>query len=187
MKKHGYWTLAALALAFVAACTGGRNKQGNGAETDSLATANMVEDTTEYGTCGEGTAMHTLELLTGKGDTLVFNYDVDGSVVSDIQGGLEVGDSLAVIDTQTSDGRTVVRAINLTTLLGKWTSLERNLEFLKNGRLISTLKEPHTYTHWTICNGHLVLSADTFDIENLGPDSLSLKNRQGIWKLKRQR
>jgi hypothetical protein len=36
-------------------------------------------------------------------------------------------------------------------------------------------------------NGKLLLNKDTFDIDNLGPDSLLLENHQGIFVFKRQK
>ena len=48
------------------------------------------------------------------------------------------------------------------------------------------MQEPKPYTEWSICNGKLVLSADTFDIYALGADSLYLENAEGIYGYKRR-
>lgn len=73
-------------------------------------------------------------------------------------------------------------AINLTTLLGNWTSLDRNFEIKEDGTVTSSLQsEKNPWTAWKIWNGKLVLSKDTFDIESLGADSLSLENKSGLF------
>ena len=61
-----------------------------------ILTDSAAVDSTVYGRCGEGTAMHTLELITDKGDTIV--YTIEGlDTFSNVQGGLFVGDRIAVI------------------------------------------------------------------------------------------
>ena len=52
-----------------------------------ILTDSAAVDSTVYGRCGEGTAMHTLELITDKGDTIV--YTLEGlDTFSNVQGGL---------------------------------------------------------------------------------------------------
>ena len=182
--------LVALPL-LVAAClmTGCRNKNkhtaGNG--VDSTAVEPMVQDSTIYGVCGENTAMHTLELITDAGDSLQFvlNEDEDGTV--NVLGGLLAGDRLAVVEGPKADGERVAKkVINLTTLLGKWTSLDKNFEIQEDGTVKSTVQaEKNPWTSWKIVNGHLVLNRDTFDLDNLGSDSLYLENKNGIFVYKR--
>ena len=46
--------------------------------------------------------------------------------------------------------------------------------------------ESRPYTDWKIVNGRLVLSADTFEVLDLGPDSLYLENDTVIYAFKRQ-
>ena len=74
-------------------------------------------DSTVYGVCGEGTAMHTLELVTDGGDTLYYTYQVEED--ADVIGGLMVGDRLAVMGKTDDHGLVAKKMINLTTLLGK--------------------------------------------------------------------
>lgn len=77
------------------------NKKATTVVADNISDSTEV-DTTVYGKCGEGTAMHTLELITDKGDTMV--YTLEGvDTCSDVQGGLFVGDRLAVIAGQKCD------------------------------------------------------------------------------------
>ena len=77
--------------------------------------------------------------------------------------------------------------INITSLLGRWISLDKNFEIKDGGVVESSLTaESNPYTSWKIFNGKLVLSKDTFDVLNLGPDSLLLENNKGIFVFKRQ-
>lgn len=155
-------------------------------KSNALAADTLRVDSTVYGVCGVNTAMHELELITDKGDTLMCEYNLDEKMAEEVQGGIEAGNRLAVILSRNVEGTYATKVINLTSLCTKWTSLERNIEFMPDGSVISTVKEPHAYTHWHIFNGHLVISADTFDIMRLGPDSLTLKNNNGLWTFKRQ-
>ena len=146
----------------------------------------VVVDSTLYGRCGEGTAMHTLELITDQGDTLWFGINNDS--VLNVRGGLGAGDRLAVIAGEEYEGeRQAQLVVNLTTLLGKWTALDKNFELQEGGVVVSNVTEPKPLTEWKICNGRLVLSADTFDIYELGADSLYLENADGIYTYKRIR
>lgn len=160
------------------------NKKTAPAVTDNVSDSSVV-DTTVYGKCGEGTAMHTLELITDKRDTIV--YTLEGTdTCSNVQGGLFVGDRLAVIAGQKCDeGVFAKKVINLTSLLGKWTSLDKSFEICEGGVVEGGAKEPRPYTEWKILNGKLILSADTFDIYSLGADSLYLENNDGIYGYKR--
>jgi hypothetical protein len=145
-----------------------------------------VVDTTLYGRCGDGSAMHTLELITDKNDTLIIMVNTD-SVMS-VRGGMAVGDRMAAIVYKDEDD--VMRSnmvVNLTTLLGKWVALDRSFEILEGGIVEGDTHEPHPYREWKINNGRLVLSTDTFSVYELGVDSLLLENDRGIYCYKRLR
>lgn len=147
----------------------------------------LVVDSTVYGRCGEGTAMHTLELVTDKGDTVV--YTLEGiDTCSNVQGGLFIGDRIAVIGERVqglNEEMFAKKVINLTSLLGTWSSLDKKFEIAEGGTVVSNTGEPKPYTEWKILNGKLVLTPDTFDIYSLGPDSLFLENNDGIYGYKR--
>lgn len=183
MKKVKLLLVLPALLFLVLACNDTKKNAGKGVEP--VPETAVVEDTTLYGRCGEGTAMHTLELITDKGDTLSLSlYSDNGETV--VHGGLLAGDRLAVISAKNADGEDVVaKVINLTTLLGTWMSIDKRFELHEGGAVVSNVKEPHPYTEWSILNGKLVLSADTFDIYSLGPDSLYLENADGIYAYKR--
>lgn len=176
----------AMALFATMGCGGNASKHQGQAE-DSTAVETADADTTIYGTCGEGTAMHTLELITDAGDTLQYMIGENSEGQQDVQGGLLVGDRLAVIAGTGVDGeKTAQKVINLTTLLGKWVSLDKNFEILEDGVVKSNVKaETNPWTSWKILNGQLLLNKDTFDINALGKDSLYLENKQGIFVYKR--
>ena len=183
-------TLPLMLLSCLMACNGNKQK---GSDTDVNATTDTTADSTLYGICGEGTAMHTLQLITLTGDTLNLSLlpddaddpDADAATVN---GGLMCGDHLAVLATTTADGPVATKVINLTSLMGRWTSISRNFVIEEGGVVTSDVKaETHPYTSWKIYNGQLLLGRDTFNIVTLGPDSLAIENHNGIYLYKRQR
>lgn len=187
MKKLIVVALPLLVAAFLIAGCKDKNKNNVGDGIDSTDVELMVSDSTVYGVCGENTAMHSLELITDAGDTLrfVLNEDENGDV--NVLGGLLAGDRLAVVEGPEVDGEKLAKkVINITTLLGKWTSLDKNFEIQDDGTIRSTVQaEKNPWTSWKIVNGRLVLNRDTFDINNLGSDSLYLENKNGIFVYKR--
>ena len=167
----------------------GCNDKKKDAPIIEILADSAVVDSTVYGRCGDGTAMHTLELVTDKGDTIV--YTLEGlDTCSNVQGGLFVGDRLAVIGKRVdglNEEMFAEKVINLTSLLGTWSSLDKKFEIAEGGNVISNTGEPKPYTEWKILNGRLVLTPDTFDIFTLCPDSLFLVNDNGIYGYKRLR
>ena len=99
-----------------------------------------------------------------------------------------VGDKVAVTG-QKVDGELIAdRVINITSLLGHWTSIDKNFELEEGGTVRSSVKaETNPWTSWKILNGQLLLNRDTFDITSLGADSLYIENSKGIYTFKRQK
>lgn len=159
-------------------------------DTDEVA---EVNDTTVYGVCGEGTSMHSLEIITDAGDTLVYTLlsqdaETEVETPSDVQGGLMAGDKMAVTGHKTADELVADRVINVTSLLGHWTSIDKNFTIEEGGTVRSAVKaETNPWTSWKILNGSLLLNRDTFCIECLSADSLYLENANGIFTFKRQK
>lgn len=180
-------TLAVAASLFVLASCHDTAKKTEVAGQDSVEVADTIADSTVYGTCGEGTTMHALELITDAGDTLQYLIDEDEEAHETVLGGLLAGDRLAVTEGDEADGeKTASRVINLTTLLGKWVSLDKNFEILEGGVVKSHVQaESKPWTSWKILNGQLLLNRDTFTINSLGKDSLYLENSRGIFTYKR--
>ena len=188
MKKYSKNLLAALLAMMVGwGCTGQKTQQ-QPTESDTMAVEVSTPDSTVYGVCGEGTSMHALELVTDEGDTLTYLVDADTEQET-VKGGLFAGDRMAVVGYKGAEGDMVATcAVNLTTLMGKWTSIDKNFEIQEGGLVESSIKaETRPWTSWKIHNGQLLLNADTFAIERLGADSLCLENGEGIFVFKRQR
>lgn len=191
MKKTAFYSMMAfVALMGAASMLSGCNDKANKTNTngaDSTVVENSVPDSTVYGTCGEGTTMNSLELITDAGDTLQYLLADDGGEEQGVQGGLLAGDRMAVIEGQPLDGdKVAAKVINLTTLLGKWVSLDKNFEIMEGGTVKSYLKaETKPWTTWKIVNGNLVFNRDTFMIDKLANDSLYIENKDGIFTYKR--
>lgn len=172
----------------LAACDAKKKQQIE--DTDEVV---EVNDTTVYGVCGEGTSMHSLEIITDAGDTLVYTLlsqdaETEVETPSDVQGGLMAGDKMAVTGHKTADELVADRVINVTSLLGHWTSIDKNFTIEEGGTVHSAVKaETNPWTSWKILNGSLLLNRDTFAIEGLSADSLYLENANGIFTFKRQK
>ena len=184
MKRLFYIVVALLSLFAVNSCKDKRQVSVI-SSNDSLQVEETA-DSTIYGVCGEGTSMHLLELLADSGDSLSVLIDDGDSCI--VQGGLLSGDRIALICYKDADGEYVAQyVINLTSLLGKWTSIDKNFEILEGGEVKNNVKvETSPWTSWKILNGKLLLNTDTFSISKLGPDSLLLENKTGIFVFKRQ-
>lgn len=172
----------------LAACDAKKKQQIE--DTDEVV---EVNDTTVYGVCGEGTSMHSLEIVTDAGDTLVYTLlsqdaETEVETPSDVQGGLMAGDKMAVTGHKTADELVADRVINVTSLLGHWTSIDKNFTIEEGGTVHSAVKaETNPWTSWKILNGSLLLNRDTFAIDGLSADSLYLENANGIFTFKRQK
>lgn len=172
----------------LAACDAKKKQQIE--DTDEVV---EVNDTTVYGVCGEGTSMHSLEIITDAGDTLVYTLlsqdaETEVETPSDVQGGLMAGDKMAVTGHKTADELVADRVINVTSLLGHWTSIDKNFTIEEGGTVRSAVKaETNPWTSWKIFNGSLLLNRDTFAIDGLSADSLYLENANGIFTFKRQK
>lgn len=172
----------------LAACDAKKKQQIE--DTDEVM---EVNDTTVYGVCGEGTSMHSLEIITDAGDTLVYTLlsqdaETEVETPSDVQGGLMAGDKMAVTGHKTADELVADRVINVTSLLGHWTSIDKNFTIEEGGTVHSAVKaETNPWTSWKILNGSLLLNRDTFAIDGLSADSLYLENANGIFTFKRQK
>lgn len=190
MKNIGIF-IASAALIILAGCN--QKKEKVQATTDNQE---QTADSTVYGVCGDGTSMHSLEIITDAGDTLTYaiiddEYADDGTSstpVSRVEGGLMAGDKMAVTGHK-ADGELIAdNVINVTSLLGRWTSIDKNFEIEEGGTVRSSVKaETNPWTSWKILNGQLLLNRDTFDVVSLGADSLYIENSKGIFTFTRQK
>ena len=183
MKKSIISTAVFGCLALLSSCNGGKTDSTE-PQRDTLNAG--IADSTVYGKCGVGTMMNTLELVTDDGKTLTFTIDEEKG--SDVQGGMMSGDRMAVTYYKTADENIAHKVINLTTLQGCWTSLDKNFTINEDGSIESNIQaESKPYTAWTICNARLILNTDTFDVLSLGADSLELESAKGIFVYKRSK
>lgn len=178
--------LTLFSLMFLISACHDKPQRNNNKEVEA-SEQSVVQDSTIYGVCGDGTMMHSLQLITDGGDTLAFVLSDSADGNKTVVGGLLAGDRLAVVEGQLIDGeKSARRVINLTTLQGKWTSIDKNFEVLEGGEVKSDVEaEKNPWTTWKILNGKLLLNRDTFDIDELGSDSLYLENNVGIFVYKR--
>ena len=188
MKKTAFYFVTALCCLVMAGCQESKNNP-NVSEADTIEIADP--DTTIYGTCGPNTTMHNIELVTDNGTALTMlvniTTDDEGNETGNaVKGGLFSGDRLAVISS-VADGDTIaMKVINLNTLKGKWTSIDRNFEILDDGDVISTVQsEKNPSSSWNIHNGMLLLGRDTFNVLTLGADTLELESKRGIYVYRR--
>ncbi len=191
MNKFRLFMMAA-AVVLLAGCNVKKEKSQAVVDDEEV-----VADSTVYGVCGEGTSMHSLELITDAGDTITYTIldaeaDLDGGLssgpVTTVVGGMMSGDKMAVTGHKVEGEMLADRVINVTSLLGHWTSLDKNFEIEEGGTVRSNVKaETNPWTSWKILNGQLLLNRDTFAIDNLGADSLAIENARGIFLFKRQK
>ncbi len=179
-------TLAATGM--LTACNMGNTRKDTIEDlADSVNTE--IPDTAVYGRVDEATTMHTLQVVTEDGKTLTFA--LDQSMQADVQGGLFAGDYVTLTATKTTDADEpeVQKLVNITSLLGKYTSIDRNFEIKADGSVESPnmTAESQPYTQWKTVNTRLVLNQDTFDIRQLGPDSLTIESAKGIYVYKRKK
>ena len=178
--KHVVFLVASIMLLALVGCNAKKEKPQPVAEVNE-----ETADSTVYGVCGDGTSMHSLQLVTDAGDTLTYTI-LDSE--ADLDGEVSGGDKVAVTGLKVDGELIANRVINVTSLLGHWTSLDKNFEIEEGGTVRSSLKaETNPWTSWKILNGQLLLNRDTFDITSLGADSLYIENQKGIYTFKRQK
>lgn len=187
MKKLIPVVVMAVSAMMMVGCNDTKKKMPVVTVSDSIRTSEDDNDTTVYGVCGEGSSMHMIQLITDSGDTIEYMFGIEDD--NPVQGGLLEGDRMAVCGYKTEDGSLVAnKIINLTTLLGKWVSLDKNYEIEEGGTVRNfTNAEKNPWNVWKIYNGNLLLNRDTFEITSLGADSLYLENNNGIFTYKRQK
>lgn len=179
MKRTFYFIMSLFILAVVFSCKDSKPKSVM-SQTGEVEDSASTNDSTIYGTMIDG-GMNSIILLTDNGDTLEYLVNPDDTLEV-VKGGKINGDRFAIIGYKEYGDNFMRSAINLTSLLGNWSSLDRNFEIKEGGTVTSSLQsEKNPWTAWKIWNGKLILSKDTFDIENLGADTLSLENKAGIF------
>lgn len=178
MKSSGWIVVVVCAVAFCS-CSNKSKKQETQMEIKSQTVE--VADSMVYGTCGEGTAMHTVELVGADGKSCSFTLNGGAKESGRVLGGLNVGDSLAVLSRHKSEGMPFAEVVvNVTSLADRWVSLNQTLILYKDGKAITKEKESKPVVSWKLFNGHLVVGKDTFAIRTIGSDSLYLVKGQTV-------
>lgn len=180
MKRSFYLTaVSAFFFLLLSSC---EEKRTNVITSNSDTIEMSLPDTTIYGVCSAATTMHMLSLVTDDGREMAFLVNTDDSDENIVKGGMFAGDRMAVTSAKIDGDSVATKIINLNTLQGRWTSIDRNFEILHGGDVISAVKsETNPYTLWKIHNGQLILNRDTFDIITLGADTLEIENDKGIF------
>lgn len=128
-----------------------------------------------FGTVGDGTSMHSLELINQKGDTLYFVYE------NNAVGGLAVGDSVNV-EYKNIDGEyNALYIVNFSTLSHRWVSSDEagavSFTFGSDGSFSSEGFDKH-YLSWHVIGGDIFFEledhTDKYAIDLLTEDSLVL-------------
>ena len=179
MKRTFYFIMSLFILAVVISCKDSKPKSMM-SETEEAEDSVATNDSTIYGTRVDG-GMNSIVLLTDHGDTLEYLVNPNDTFEV-VKGGKINGDRFAIIGYKEYGDNFMRSAINLTSLLGNWSSLDRNFEIKEGGSVTSSLQsEKNPWTAWKIWNGKLILSKDTFDVESLGADTLLLENKSGLF------
>lgn len=183
MRKLTFFMAALLALGFLAGC-GNKQKDGKVIAPGVEGLDTMANDSTIYGKLIDG-GMNSMILLTDAGDTLELLRNPDDTTEV-VKGGMVPNDRYAVIAYTSYGDRFIRTAINLESLKGRWTSLDRDFEIKDDGSVTSAVtSETNAWKSWAICNGQLVFGRDTFTVDELGADSMLLENREGIYSFTR--
>ena len=181
IEKTKNLLVAFLTLIALGSCVGnGENAEETDASADSIALADSMAEAVPQlnqvaGTVGEGTSMHSLELLLGDGNSMYFFYE------NNAIGGISAGDEVSVTYDKIEGELTAINIVNLTALTHLWKVEGQNqhLEINSKGRL-TTYGMKDAYNKWTIAENQIILSGnqltDTLGIQLLTADSLIIAN-----------
>lgn len=163
MKKNLIYSLISFGIiTSISGCTGGQQSSEYMETDDSLAI--QTPDTAFYGHLGEGTGMSCLELITGKGDTIVLNKtDEDSGEDGLILGAIaNYTDSFSIVTR--NDNQSIRIALNINDLEQKWQSMtdKKNGFYLNHDGTAKALsQEQYKYNKWTLCNCQLIMLKET--------------------------
>lgn len=186
MKRLTYVLTALLITTFITACQNG-SKNNSTPQDSTIVIEDTLQDSTVYGKVVDG-GMSTLILLTDAGDSIEYVLENELGETVGVKGGYNIGDRLAVVSYKNSGENIVRQAINLLSLQGQWTSIDRNFIIEEGGVVKSEGQaEKNPWTNWKILNGKLMLNRQAFDIDELSADTLAIEDSTGIYVFKRQK
>jgi len=181
MRKIALSAIAAIAL--LASCSEGNKR----VPVEEVNFAAVITDSMIYGSCSNGSAMNTLQIVTDADDTITLDL-ADARERGLVHGGYAVGDEMAVmVNSDTTEARLV---INESELLGNWVipapadgSAETGISIQKGGTAKGIEQTSLTYKSWRLFNGQLQIVATRADdteetlaytITHLSTDSLAI-------------
>lgn len=199
MKK--LFLLAIISVAVMMGSCGNKEKSQQQSVDKDMVDSESLKPVSVYGTCGPGSAMNTLQIISDSGDTL--NFSLSGSRDSlKILGGYDSGDRMALM--LSPDKKNVRIAINETTLLGDWWqpnpidgTAYMGIRFKDGGSAESLDQNGIVYKAWRIIDGNLLLTCyreggteedetDTYTITKLDGDSLVFGNGDDVYEYGRK-
>lgn len=201
MKKNVSFGLVTAALLLVGSC-GNKGQQQAPQDNMEVAAAEVEKEKTVYGTCGDGSAMNSLQLITDSGDTLMLNIE-EARGHNKVFGGVLSGDRMAVVVNKDRTAASLV--INESTLLGNWImpnpidgSSIVGIKIKEGGIAESIEQSSIVYKTWKIVDGKLVITSVregggdmeetvAYELVSLGADSLVYKDDEDSYEYSRQR
>ncbi|MBQ9672568.1 MAG: hypothetical protein IJV34_06915 [Prevotella sp.] len=198
MKKTSFIFTAFMMALLLGACGG--KKQAPAADSaydDWEEQVIQNRDSTVYGLCMDGSAMHSLQLLSDTGDTLMLDV-MQAQENGKVYGGYSVGDRMAVL--LNSDRSQAIMVLNLNALMGDWVmqnpfdgSSETGISIRDGGFAESINPNSLMYQTWRLVNGMLELSGvregsndfeetELYQIQLLTSDSLVFSNAEEIFE-----
>lgn len=200
-SKYPKLSACLLIVVLLLSCGGKKNPNAEeSAYEDWEEQEEELADSTIFGLCLDGSAMHSLQLLTDSGDTLFIDV-LPAQEKGTVFGGYDVGDRMAVLLTRKRDQATIV--INLNALLGDWVmqnpfdgSSEMGI-CIKDGGIAESINQNSlSYQTWRIVNGQLELNgiregsgdfeeSDVYRIQRLTADSLIIGNEDETFEYAR--
>jgi hypothetical protein len=201
MKKIVLFGFIAAGTFFVGSC-GSKGQQKTAQDGVEMIVADEEKEKTVYGTCGDGSAMNSLQLITDSGDTLMLSIE-EAKGRDKVFGGLLSGDRMAAV---VNKDRTVASlVINESTLLGNWI-MPNPIDGssivgikIKEGGIAESIEQSYiVYKTWKISGGKLVLTSVregggdveetvAYELVSLGADSLIYKDDEDSYEYGRQR
>lgn len=177
--------LIAMVCGLLTACIDGKKAEVK-ADLNIAMDSVDVEMIQLYGTVGDGTSMHSLELVSDETDTLYLTYD------NNVIGGVDCGDRVCALFCNNGDEFEALSIINVSSLAHLWqldADTRQHLELSLNGNATS-YGMPASYSTWAIHNGQLLLSnngeADTYSISLLTEQKLILESDNNTLNFTRQ-
>lgn len=204
MKQKTFFILSALLMvSFLSSCGGKKHTPAEQSSIyDDWEEREEMENLSIFGLCLEGSTMHSLQILSDEGDTLMLDM-TPAQEEEKVYGGYAVGDRMALVVTPQRTEALVV--IDMNTLMGDWVmenpidgTSETGITIRDGGIAESINQSSMIYQTWKLVNGQLELSGiregsgnyeetELYQIHLLTPDSLVFANSEETFEYTRPR